>query len=173
MRHTPATVVSAKKQKLNLSYTGYRDACNEAYRVNMSNPTVYWNHSDGFYIAPSKSLVANDDLTVGLAYYCLNNGSKPSLSGTRREYQPIARAIRKYHGLDFQKFETYSLPENMKCNENSDEPCGEFLFITSADDKAGFVTCEKCGRKTKIITICREITLEELVENEQQNNNEN
>ena len=83
--------------KLNLSHTSYRSACDQAFRARMSDPTVYWNADDGFYVAPSRDLAPNRDYCVGLAYYSLNNNSDRSLSGTRREYQPLAAGIRKYH----------------------------------------------------------------------------
>ena len=86
---------------MKLSYRDYRAACDEAYRVNMSNPTVYWNADDGFYVSPSSDLIPNEDFCVGLASYSANTGDR-SLRGTRREYQPIAAGIRKF----------FAVPEN-------------------------------------------------------------
>lgn len=82
---------------MKLSHNDYRSACDEAFRVNMCNPTVYWNATDGFYVSPSSDLVPNQDYRVGAAYYCLNNNSERSLSGSRREYRPVAADIRKFH----------------------------------------------------------------------------
>ena len=82
---------------MKLSHADYRSACDEAFCVNMSNPTVYWNADDGFYVAPSSDLIPNSDYCVGLAYYSLNNECARSLSGSRREYQPIAAGIRQFY----------------------------------------------------------------------------
>ena len=80
---------------MKLSLRDYKIACNSAYRANISNPTLFWSPVDGFYTAPSRSLVPNEDVRIGLAYYDLNNGSKRSLSGSASEYKPIAHAIRE------------------------------------------------------------------------------
>jgi hypothetical protein len=82
---------------MKLSHNDYRAACDQAYIKNISNPTVYWNMDDGFYVAPSSDLASNNDLRIGLAYYSLNNDSARSLSGSRREYRPIAAGIRKFY----------------------------------------------------------------------------
>ena len=82
---------------MKLSHRNYRNACDEAFSANMSNPTIFWNPDDGFYVSPSSDLVPNDDLRIGLAYYCLNNGGNRSFSGSRREYRPLATGIRKFY----------------------------------------------------------------------------
>ena len=81
---------------MKLSHADYRAACNEAFRANISDPSVFWNAADGFYVAPSARLAPNNDLCIGLAYYSLNNDSARSPSGSRTEYAPIARGIRSY-----------------------------------------------------------------------------
>ena len=81
---------------MKLSHADYRATCNEAFTVKISDPSVFWNQTDGFYVAPSAQLVPNTDLCVGLAYYSLNNNCARSLSGSRREYAPIAQGIRLF-----------------------------------------------------------------------------
>jgi hypothetical protein len=83
-------------KKIILSYKNYKLACDEAFRVNMSNPTVFWNEIRGFYVRPSRDLCPNMDLVINLASYDANTGER-SLRGTRREYAPIARGIQNYY----------------------------------------------------------------------------
>ena len=83
--------------KMNLSHANYRAACNQAFRFTMVNPTVYWNKNVGFYVAPSRDIAPNRDLCIGLAYYDRPSYRDRSLSGSRREYQPIAAGIREYY----------------------------------------------------------------------------
>ena len=87
----------SKLYGVKLSHADYRLACAQAFQANMSDPSVFWNKIDGFYVAPSRRLAPNHDYCVGLAYYDLNNDSARSLSGSRREYQPIARGIREFY----------------------------------------------------------------------------
>lgn len=82
---------------MKLSHENYRVACDDAFRVNICNPTVFWSATDGFYVAPSRDLVPNGNLRVGLAYYNLNMDGARSLSGSRSEYRPIAAGIRKFY----------------------------------------------------------------------------
>ena len=86
-------------KKINLSYNDYHTAINEAFGANISNPSVFWNSTDGFYVSPSSDLVPNDDYCVGSASYGANTGGR-SMSGSRAEYAPIARGIRRYYHGD-------------------------------------------------------------------------
>ena len=80
---------------MRLSYKNYREACAEGFSVTMCNPTIYWNRKDGFYVAPSRNLIPNEDLSLGLCYYDANSGCR-SHRGTRREYKPILAGIKKF-----------------------------------------------------------------------------
>jgi len=65
---------------MKLSHADYRATCNEAFTVKISDPSVFWNQTDGFYVAPSAQLVPNTDLCVGLAYYSRPAYSYPAYS---------------------------------------------------------------------------------------------
>lgn len=78
---------------MKLSYNDYRSACEYGYVANVSNPTLFWNPCDGFYV--KSGLIPNHDLSLGLIHYCHDERSH---RGTRSEYYPVGRTIRKYHG---------------------------------------------------------------------------
>lgn len=82
---------------MKLSNSTYRAAINSAFAANISDPSIFWNPSIGFYVAPSSRLAPNDDYCVGQAYYSLNNNGEQNFSGSRSEYQPLAAGIRKYY----------------------------------------------------------------------------
>jgi hypothetical protein len=108
------------KNSPKLSYGDYRTACNNAFTVNMHNPTVYYNPGDGFYVAPSSDLVPNEDTVISLAYYSANTGAR-SLTGSRREYAPIAHAIREFFSRDFKPVQQTVTLKNLIEMYNRDE----------------------------------------------------
>jgi len=143
------------KNSPKLSYGDYRTACNEAFSANMHNPTVYYNPSDGFYVAPSSDLVPNTDTVISLAYYSANSGER-SLTGSRREYTPIARAIREFFAPEFNPIRVYNTPSTLYCEGVVDgHDCGEMNY----GDK-----CSRCGRQNTMITVREKITLKNLIE---------
>ena len=85
-----------RSRKINLSYRDYREAVEEAFAENISNPSLYWSPADGFYAAPSSDLIPNTDYCLGRAHHNLNNDGARSPAGTRAEYRPIAAGIRTF-----------------------------------------------------------------------------
>ncbi len=79
----------------NLQFPAYRRAVSEGFTVNMYNPTLFWNLSDGFYVAPSRDLVPNRSPEIGRFSYDANTGN-PSMTGSRREYVIVRSAIVAY-----------------------------------------------------------------------------
>src|SRR3989304_7335784 len=86
LHYIVCTQTKRGEKKMKLSHADYRATCNEAFTVKISDPSVFWNQTDGFYVAPSAQLVPNTDLCVGLAYYSLTNNSARRLSGSPRGY---------------------------------------------------------------------------------------
>lgn len=150
------------KNKIKLSYTDFKKTCDDAYSANISNPTVFWNPEDGFYVSPAANLVPNSDLEIGLAYYSLNNNCARSLPGRRQQYNPIARAIREFYSGDFDpiiedaNYPVYCTGIKSNVGENENNSCYEYFFPGK---------CPACGHVNVVKKIKRKITLSELVDN--------
>lgn len=151
-------------KKITLSYTSYKSAVKKAFTASCLNPTVFYNPVNGFYVRPSKNLVPTDDTEIGLAFYNLNT-NRPSMRGTRREYQPIMRAIKKFFSPTFVREEIYTAPRDMICSGSlpSGAPCREYVY----DD----TPCKICGHVTPLKKFRHVITLQELIEKEKINVN--
>ena len=114
--------------KITLSYKSYRTACDRAFSDNIMNPSIFWNAEDGFYVAPSCNLVPNNDLCLGLAYYCLTNNSERSFTGSRREYRPVAIGIRKF----------FAIPESQRTHSL-------YEFVEQAQFDASYDYCQSAA----------------------------
>lgn len=82
---------------MKLSYKSYKAACDTAYKINCSSPTIFWNCDIGFYVGSGS--IHNEDLRLGVCHYALNNGGNRSHSGSRSDYYPIGRAIRDIYKI--------------------------------------------------------------------------
>jgi hypothetical protein len=76
------------------SYDDFRSAIDDAFTARICDPTVFWNETDGFYVAPSRKLVPNRDYCVGAANYILPSGKK-SLSTSRKSFSKTVNDIRE------------------------------------------------------------------------------
>ena len=143
---------------MKLSYTNYRSAVHDAFSSKMSSPTIFWSVSDGFYVATSPKLSPNGDVCLGLAYYSLNDGGRPSFSGSRGEYDKISRAINLYHSPDFAKKVLWF--EYGECEYQKDwetPPCSGLLHEHTMG------TCDLCGQPREKYKCEKTITLNDVL----------
>lgn len=146
---------STKTRSPKLSYNDYRAACNEVFSAKIMNPTIYYNPTDGFYVAPSRDLVPNSDTSLGLAFYVANTGDR-SHTGSRREYRPIADAIREYHSPAFNPVRTTTGLETAYCQGSAAD--GSPCEMINHGDK-----CTRCGHQNKTVKFTQRLTLSDVI----------
>ena len=144
---------------MKLSYLSYKRAVDEAFRRGggIRNPTIFWNKTKGFYVGWPTNQVPNSDFCLGEAYYNLNQGDAPSFRGTRAEYEPIGRGIRKYMlASDKEHIECYMKPATFVCEGylQTGEPCPKMNY--------GDV-CERCGHQNRMVDAVWERTITDYI----------
>ena len=79
--------------RLTGGHAGYREAVDEAFRVNMHNPSVIYSTREGFSVQSMLTPLDDDEYRVGEAHYCLNYGGEPNMTGSRGEYDRVRTII--------------------------------------------------------------------------------
>lgn len=90
--------MTTKTRRLTGGFAGYRRACNEAYTVNMHNPSLVYSEADGFTVTSMHCPLSDGEVRLGEAYYSLNAGGDRSYGGTRSEYEKLRVYLVTYLG---------------------------------------------------------------------------
>ena len=86
--------------RITSGYKGYQEAAIGAFRVNMHNPAIKYSPDSGFYVESDLVPTTAGHVSLGQAYYSLNNNGRRSEGGRTNYIEAKATIIAKIAGDD-------------------------------------------------------------------------